>query len=116
MPRGSSPKPMAAPEIGTASAAGLAQKGRPRVDTPGAFYDLRLRLTASPSAASDQPHLLVTTTHLDHLLPLATPRPAAGTTRSRAGSSPSCHDRTSRWGMVTPGARRNQVGGAGFLQ
>src|SRR6476646_7077450 len=46
--------------------------------SPGAFYDLRLRLTASPSAASDQPHL-VTTTHWDHLLPLAPPRPAPGT-------------------------------------
>src|SRR5439155_16632980 len=48
-------------------------------DTPGAFYDLRLRLTASPSAASDQPHLLVTTTHWDHLLPLVSPRPTPGT-------------------------------------
>jgi len=60
-----------------------AKKRKAPGDTPGAFYELRLRLTASPSAASDQPHLLVTTTHWDHLLPLVPPRPAPGTIARR---------------------------------
>src|SRR5947199_470243 len=64
------------------------QKRKAPGDMPGAFYDLRLRLTASPSAASRQPHLLVTTTHWDHLLPLKPPRSPPGTSRRQQALAP----------------------------
>jgi hypothetical protein len=68
----------------TSSKCGNAKKEGPGAIDRGAFYVLRLSLTASPSAASSQPHL-VTTTHWDHLLcfrasPAAflVPHPAGG--------------------------------------
>src|SRR5437660_1533073 len=57
---------------------GRKKEGRGKI-IPRPSTILRLRLTASPSAASVQPHLLVTTTHWDHLLPLVPPWPPPGT-------------------------------------